>query len=70
MPKRTRALQFIQLPFGNAATSRCTICKRRFSTPAETGGGGVDRLLRMRAEFEAHECDESSKVFPASPKPH
>jgi hypothetical protein len=37
-------------------TSRCSVCEKVFSAEVKPGERLDDVLLRIRAEFDAHEC--------------
>ncbi len=55
----------MELPGSSATPSaRCTVCKRRFELQPKSGERADDIILRMREEFEAHNCKETAKQQP------
>src|ERR1700722_7962928 len=60
MKKHDRVLQFEAIEQGKPIKGRCSICHRPFSAKPNPGGRTDDALLRIRAEFEAHNCHEDA----------
>ena len=60
MPKKDRYLHFgnLELDVGNPIVGTCNTCDCSFSGRPNPGETTEDVLVRMRAEFEAHNCHE------------
>lgn len=56
MKKHNRYLQFENIEPGQPVSSECSLCKRTFRVIPEPKERTDDVLLRMRAEFDAHDC--------------
>jgi hypothetical protein len=68
MPSSGRYLHFDNIDMTEPVISaRCCRCQRRFAMNPKTGEKVEDVLLRVRAEFNAHECQ--AQVFAHSKKP-
>ncbi|MGA6982608.1 MAG: hypothetical protein WCC95_10435 [Candidatus Sulfotelmatobacter sp.] len=60
--KHQRTLLFTALPTPTTTPSACcSVCKRRFELTPKPGEHADDVILRMREEFEGHNCNEPSK---------
>jgi len=66
MSKHGRALQFFEkIEHGKPIRGRCSLCKRQFIGESKPGEGTDDVLQRMRAEFDAHNCNEETREIVA-----
>jgi hypothetical protein len=52
-----RHLQFDSIRQGERITARCSLCKRDFTATPMANERTDDVLLRLRAQFKAHNCD-------------
>ena len=60
MLKRERILQFENIEEGEPIKARCSFCDRPFIGKYGPGERTDAVLLRMRADFEAHNCKEDA----------
>ena len=60
MQKHNRELEFTEMLPGQTMTARCSICKRPFRDTPKAGERADTLALRMRLQFEAHDCDEDA----------
>ena len=60
-----RYLQFENIKQGELIFARCSICKKEFRDDPKPTERTDDVLLRMRAAFDAHQCngDETSPAM-------
>ena len=59
MPPKERYLQFDNIDMEKPdISSRCSCCGREFRAEPKVAERVDDVLLRVRAEFEAHDCRE------------
>lgn len=65
-------LQFERIEVGQQVLSECSMCKRAFQAVPKPNERTDDVLLRIRAEFDAHDCacgsSEGRKVATRAPK--
>ncbi|MFZ3339682.1 MAG: hypothetical protein WA213_02290 [Terriglobales bacterium] len=66
MKRHDRILQFEAIGQGRPLKARCGVCHRPFAAKARLNEGTDDALLRMRADFEAHNCHEDAAKPPGS----
>lgn len=59
MAKNDRYLQFSLIELDQPIHGWCSACDREFSAAPQLGERTDDVLLRLRAEFEAHDCDHT-----------
>ncbi|MGB9198502.1 MAG: hypothetical protein WCB53_16395 [Terriglobales bacterium] len=60
MSKSTRTFQFFEkIEQGNPVKGVCSACSRLFVAESKPAERMDDVLLRMRADFEAHDCYET-----------
>jgi hypothetical protein len=61
MAKEPRYLQFSTLILGQPVTARCSHCDRLFlEKPKHDRERTDEMLLRLRAEFDQHNCNEDA----------
>jgi hypothetical protein len=53
-------LEFKEMRPGGTMIARCSICKRPFRAIPKIGEKTEGTALRIRAEFDAHVCDEEA----------
>lgn len=58
--KHDHDLQFSRLEVGRPVTARCPACNRAFRAEPSNGERTDDLILRVRAEFAAHKCNDSA----------
>jgi len=51
-----RYLQFSSLDSEHPITANCSVCDRRFTTEKRAEERIDDAIIRLREEFEQHEC--------------
>jgi hypothetical protein len=56
MRRHERYLRFENIETGHSVTAWCSHCDRRFIDAPQPGDHIDEVLLRMRAEYEAHDC--------------
>ncbi len=57
--KQERYLQFSTVEIGHSVSARCTRCDRVFLEKPKAVGERTDEIiLRLRADFDAHDCHE------------
>jgi hypothetical protein len=59
MKRHERTLKFDDMT-GKALAARCTLCHRVFIGKPNAGEATDDVLLRMRQEFDSHNCHEDA----------
>jgi hypothetical protein len=66
---RDRYLHFdnIDLYGGRAITASCNACDRQFIGKPVGNERTDDVVLRVRIEFDAHQCEDAERPIPASP---
>jgi len=57
--KQSRYLHFDNIEAGQRISSECSLCKRPFFANYRPDERTDDVLIRIRAEFEAHDCHQS-----------
>ena len=57
-----RYLQFDNINQGEPVATRCSLCKREFVADSKSTERMDDVILRLRAAFEAHLCDEADCI--------
>src|SRR5579862_4919397 len=55
-----RCLQFANIETDKPVVAWCSACGRAFMAEPKSGDRTDDLILRVRAEFEAHNCKERS----------
>jgi hypothetical protein len=61
-----RAFQFFEkMEQGKPAKGVCSVCSRLFVEEPKAGERTDDLLLRMRADFDAHDCHEETRQMTA-----
>ncbi len=56
MAKQDRYLQFSIIELDRPVHCWCSACGRQFSASPQPGDRTDDVILRLRAEFDAHDC--------------
>ena len=66
MSELTRTFQFLEkIEQGKTIKGACSVCSRLFVAESKPGEQVDDVLLRMRAEFDAHDCHEETRQMTA-----
>jgi hypothetical protein len=66
MSEHTRTFQFFEkMEQGNPIKGVCSDCSRLFIADAKPGERTDDMLLRMRADFDTHDCHEETRQMTA-----
>lgn len=66
MSEHTRTLQFFEkMVLGKPIKGVCSACNRLFIAESKPGEQMDDVLLRMRADFDAHDCHEETRQMTA-----
>jgi hypothetical protein len=66
MSEQTRTFQFFEkMEEGNPIKGTCSACNRVFVTESRRGERMEEVLLRMRADFDAHDCHEETRQMTA-----
>lgn len=66
MNEHIRTLQFFEkVEQGNPIKAVCSACSRVFIAESKPGERMDDILLRMRADFDAHDCHEETRQMTA-----
>ena len=66
MRNHSRILQFLdKIEQGKPIKGRCSLCNRSFIGESKPGERMDDALLRMRADFDAHDCHEETRQVAA-----
>ncbi len=60
MRGHVRELNFSKVETGKPAMARCSACKRVFVAKPQGNERTDDLLLKIRAEFDAHNCNEDA----------
>jgi hypothetical protein len=61
MANRIRELQFIHMQPGHPMEARCLACGRVFRAAPQTIERTDDVVMRIRADFGAHNCNEDAR---------
>jgi hypothetical protein len=62
----TRTFQFFEkIEPGNPIKGTCSVCNRLFVAEFKPGERMDELLLRMRADFDAHDCHEETRQMTA-----
>lgn len=65
-PIRTRTLQFFEkMELGNPIKGICSVCKKLFIAESKSEDRMDEVLLRMRNDFDAHDCHEETREITA-----
>jgi hypothetical protein len=63
---KTRTFQFFEtIEPGNPVKGACSACSRLFIAEPNPGEQMEEVLLRMRADFDAHDCHEETRQMTA-----
>ena len=66
MSKPTRTLQFFEkMEMEKPIKGICSVCKKPFIAESKPGERMDGLLLRMRADFDAHDCHEETREMTA-----
>jgi len=65
MRSHVRELNFSTLKAGKPVMARCSACKRVFVAKPHANERADDLLLKIRAEFDAHNCNEDASQVAA-----
>lgn len=66
MSEQTRTFQFFEkIEQGNPIRGTCSACNRPFIAESKSGERMDELLLRMRADFDAHDCHEETRQMTA-----
>jgi hypothetical protein len=66
MNEHTRTFQFFEkVEQGNPIKGTCSACNRLFVSDFRPGDRADEVLLRMRADFEGHDCHEETRQMTA-----
>jgi hypothetical protein len=66
MSEHPRMLQFLEkMGPGSPIKGACSACRRVFVAEPKPGERTDDVLLRMRADFDAHDCHEETRQMTA-----
>ncbi len=66
MSEQTRTFQFFEkLKEGSPIRGICSACNRLFTAESKPGERIDELLVRMRADFEAHDCHEETRQMTA-----
>lgn len=66
MSEHGRTFQFIEkIEEGKPIKGRCNLCNRLFIGEPKPRERADDVLLRMRADFDAHDCHEETRQMTA-----
>jgi hypothetical protein len=57
-----RCLQFDTIRQGEQITETCNLCKRDFVAAPKANERTDDGILRLRAQFKAHNCEPQSST--------
>jgi hypothetical protein len=60
MANRKRELEFTSMEPGQAMTARCMACRRVFRAIPRIMEKADDIVLRIREQFDAHDCNEDA----------
>ncbi|GEM_PF-2611580 len=61
MPNPQRYLQFTKVEMGYNLEAHCSVCDRKFVGTPQFGEHVDEALLRMREDFELHDCAQQTK---------
>ncbi len=56
--RHNRELQFTEMRPGQTMMARCSVCKRLFRAIPKISETADNTALRIRADFDAHDCNE------------
>ena len=66
MSEDTRTFQFLEkIEEGKPIKGVCSVCSRLFIAESKPGERVDEVLLRMRADFDAHDCHEETRQMTA-----
>jgi hypothetical protein len=57
---KPRELEFTNMKPGEDMMARCSVCKRPFRATPKFGESADSIVLRLRADFAAHNCNEDA----------
>ena len=63
MRSHDRSLQFDHIRQAEQITARCSVCKREFTATPMANERTDDVILRLRAQFKAHNCQPSPSTY-------